>query len=230
MKTIHVRILVLFLLLLSFGCKNEKSNDTTEQNLSSTGAQTQDEIPSYARYGFETGKIEMEMSTMGMKQTMTIHFQDWGNIARTDIVMNFAGMKQELSSLTKDGWTYTWDNKNRIGQKFPLQEFETDQINYLKIKDADTELKQKYNIQYKGEKEIQGKTCQVFVLKPQHNVELTVAIWEGIPMETEAKAQGITTKITVKKLDLNISIDNELFELPANVTFQEITVPTQKGL
>jgi hypothetical protein len=104
-KYLRVNHIFIFFLLasifLSVSCNSDSSKqeiDTYEQ-LESLPAN----VPEYAKFGLQSGVIEMESVTMGIKQHIVMYFDDWGRVVASDITMNFLGKKRMCGPLLMMG-------------------------------------------------------------------------------------------------------------------------------
>ncbi len=178
-----------------------------------------DDMPENARFGFKSGVVEMESNTMGMNQFIVMYFDDWGNKISSEIHMEFMGQKMHMVSVVKDGWSYEYDVQTKRGAKKMLDEEEFNRINYLKI---DDDMMSEFNMSYIGDVEILGKKCKQYEIDfKNEGFKAKTAIWQGITMESEATVNGMPVTINVTKIQENVQVPSDKFEIPSDIIFDE---------
>jgi len=199
-------------------CQSDKAKETKVEQLETIAADKS--IPDYARYGLKSGVIEMVSSTMGMKQYITIYFDDYGKLITNEIKMNAFGMDTHLKTIMKDDYIYSFDVNKKVGTKGKIDSSGHQNINYLTLDKSEME---KFNIKYVGESEVLGKKCKDYIITmPEQNVEATASIWKGIALKSVAKAMGMTMKIEATNIQENVKIPEEIFEIPDDIIFEEM--------
>jgi len=219
----------IFLLILVFSCINlsfyscNQNNSQTEIEQFESLSEDFTDIPDYAMYGFKSGVVRMESEIMGMKQIITMYFDDWGNELMNEIHMEFMGQKTHLVTIVKGNHAYQIDMIKRTGLDFELDSTSNAQINYLKV---DKDLMEKTNMKYIGEVEILGRQCKEYEIDmPSDKINVKTAIWNGIAMRTESTMMGFKTSTIVTDIQENVKVPAEKFEIPTDIKFEKAEGP-----
>jgi hypothetical protein len=214
----HKQILIITVLLfVAFACNFNKNESETGDFEPLTEIPT--DVPDYAKFAMKSGVIEMESVTMGMKQNIMMYFDDWGQMVANEIHMSVLGQKTHIVSIIKDGWSYEIDMIKKQGRKVKIDMNAYDQINYLKM---DDQMMKDFNITFIGDVEILGRQCKEYELNmKEQGLKAKTAVWNGIALRSEASVMGMSVKINVTKIQENVEIPAEKFEIPDDIEFIE---------
>lgn len=218
--TIRLLSISLLIALLFSNCSNKQdTNDAIVDDI-------QTEIPDYAKYGLKSGIVKLESNTLGIKQNMTMYFDDWGNLTTNDIEMNLLGSKTHIRVIiSKESiWQINMINKTATKTDIKLgKDVNTiNDINYLTIEE-NIEMLEQHGIivKYLQDINIIGKPCKKYSIQADNQSQITMAIWKGIPLSTITQAMGINVTIEAKKIIENADIPSDVFELPIDVEVKE---------
>ena len=157
------------------------------------------------KYGLKSGTITTVSEVMGQKIESKGYFDDYGNLQVSKA--NTFGM--EISTILRDGKTYMVNHSAKQVQQMPVQET----INYLDLSD---EIISKYKIQEAGKETVSGKECVKYTLEVSQmgqTAQLTVCVWQGFPMKTVTRANGMEVVATITEIT-ECEVDPSLFEVP----------------
>ncbi len=169
------------------------------------------DVPDDSPYGFETGVIEYESSTMGMKQQVITMFCKFGMISSTEIKTKMLGQSVNQLTLVNDTAIFTINMIDNSGSYALLDSTETE-LNFRNLSEADISQN---NIKVGDKEEILGKQCTIYELVVEKkNVEIKNWIWEGITLKSVSSMGGIKVTMVAKKLRVNVQIPSENFEVP----------------
>lgn len=210
-------VLCILALLMLVSCVQTEQHNTEVADMEKL-SDTISEAPDYAKFGLQSGVLEMESVTMGMTQSIVVYFEDWGRLVKNEIQMTFMGQKTHVVTLIKEGYSYEMDMIQKKGVKKQLDTLAYDQVNYLKL---DDEQKKQFNMTYLGEVEILGRTCQEYEMDiKDQGVKAKTAVWNGIALRSEATMMGITVKINVTKIQENVELPEGTFDIPEEIVFE----------
>ncbi|MGD0712082.1 MAG: hypothetical protein ABR968_12995 [Bacteroidales bacterium] len=205
------------------GKKSGSSTDSTKIKDSIAKA------ASNGMYKLKSGIVTMVTETMGMKQTITMYFDDYGNKRSNEtsgeIDMGALG-KTEMHNLsfTKDGYMYNIDLVKKTGTKVkaPTSGNHKD-IDFSKLSD---DMMKQMKITKQGTEVVLGKTCdKYFMDDPTLKMKSTYCVWNGIPLKSEVDMGGMKATVTATKIQENVSVPADRFEIPKGITVREITTP-----
>jgi len=86
-------------------------------------------------------------------------------------------------------------------------------------------VKQKYQIEEKGNEQLLGKDCKLYgvtVTVQGQNVKGTVWVWQGLPLKSSMNIAGNTVVEEVIEIREGAEIPKEKFELPEGINFVEV--------
>jgi hypothetical protein len=181
------------------------------------------------KFKLKSGIVTMTSETMGMKQTITMYFDDYGN-KRSNETMGTIDMgalgKTEMHSLsfTKDGYSYNIDLVKKTGTKVKISSLGTNKdIDFSKL---NADMMKQMKITKQGTEIVLGKTCdKYFMDDPALKMTSTYCVWNGIPLKSIMDMGGIKATVTATKIEENASIPAEKFEMPKGITIREINTP-----
>ncbi|MFA4852205.1 MAG: hypothetical protein WC599_06775 [Bacteroidales bacterium] len=215
---------IAFIALISCSGDSKKTDGATDSTA------TKDNIEKVAKtngkYQLKSGIITMSSDAMGIGQTITLYFDDYGNkeCAETkgEMDMGIAGKVQmHQLAITKDGYVYNIDMTNKSGTKTKITP-------NSKQKDIDfsnltEDMMKQMKIKKEGTEVLLGKTCDKYSLDaPALKMKSSYSVWNGIPLKSEVNMIGIVAKITTTKIEENCVIPAEKFEIPKDIKITEV--------
>jgi len=187
------------------------------------------------RYGFENAVLKKRLGTGGVASAV-VYIDDYGRKELTESNMsipNQENVKLTMVTLIKDGYKYftqkTSNDANTAqqrGTKFNMAKVDDyTMINYLNLTD---EVKQKYQIEEKGNEQLLGKDCKRYELiatsptPSGRSIKFSVYVWQGLVLKLSLVMGEITSvQEEVTEIQENVTITKEKFDLPENVIFIE---------
>jgi len=210
--------------LISCSGNGKKSGDQSDSTKTKDNTAKTSDIN--GKYKMKSGIITMISETMGMKQTITMYFDDYGNKQSTEtkgeLDMGALG-KTEMHNLNfrKDDYSYNIDLVKKTGTKMKtLTSGKQKDIDFSKLSD---DMMKQMKITKQGTEEVLGKTCDKYLLNdPDLKMKSSYCVWNGIPLKSEVDMGGIKATVTATKIEENASIPNEKFEIPKDIKIKEI--------
>jgi hypothetical protein len=206
------------------GSKDNATDSTKTKDGSETAA------TGNGKYKLKSGIIEQTSSTMGMKQNITVYFDDYGSKecteTKSEMDMGIAGkIKIHNISLMKDGYMYSIDMTNKSGTKTKVGSMGgKKEIDFSAMTE---DMMKQMKITKLGTEVLLGKTCDKYSMDDAAlGMKGTYSVWEGIPLKSEVDMAGIKATITTTKIDENATVPAEKFEVPAGI---KITDMDKKG-
>jgi hypothetical protein len=200
--------LSLSLLLVLSGCK---SKDTASESSTGTEVSENAAITKGHRYGIKSGVI-IYKAPMGMVQTL--YFDDYGNKETMITEMEMAGMSIKTTDIRKGGYSYNFKAGESTGIK-SVWNFQ-DQ-NYDKF---DPEIAKQYKLKDMGTENLAGKSCRKYSME-MGSTPTKAWIWNGLLIKSETTMMGKEFIIEATKIEEG-PVSDEVFELPENVTFNQL--------
>lgn len=209
---------VLFLVACNGG---EKSNSDANSTLKEIKTEMKG-LQSYIMTAITTVKEQ----GIDVKSTMTIWYDKKKDKTATemDMTMVSAGFSQSTKTLSiEDGeWLYIVDLNNKTGSKMPITE-KDDEIFDFELQEDEVTLKQKIEEdggRVVGTETLLGRKCIVVetVDEDEEEGSITTKMWlyKGMPL----KMISNTMTMEVTKLEENVSIPNDKFKVPSDVTIR----------
>lgn len=198
---------------------NEDSNTSSSSSSDAKG-------DGYKRYEIKSGIIETETSgTMNLGKETT-YFEDYGRreakYTTTSVKIPGMNMEQTTNQLTiMDGdWMYSIDLDKKTGYKMkpPVLGDLAEGQKTNDLGKVGMEMLEQMGGKKIGEEEILGKKCEVWEIP---SVNSKIWIWKGITLKTETNIMGMEMNQKTTKLETNVSVPNEKFEIPGDVTISE---------
>lgn len=214
MKTPALILAVLMLTL--FSCNNSEKKDGKDGK-DSTSVEKKEKTGK--RYGVEMGSVTYKMETMGIPTTIEMYWKDFGNVSANVSTMEMMGVKTITTNVIKDGYSYSYNNQAKEGQKIKINPNSTEQLNYNEL---DEQAMKNYNMKKLANEKVMDKDCEVYSMD-YSGVKSKTWIWQGIAVKMESEAMGIPVKMTVTKIQDGVEPPASVFELPKDITFKEIS-------
>ncbi len=196
---------------------NEQSAINENAEVKSATLQSSNPPVNIHPYQIKSGYIKYKTNAHGMTMFREVWFDNYGSIQYDENINTMGGQRIVASTLMRDGYIYSWKNKQTTGRKIKI---DTKTItNYEAASKADIES---FGIKKLGTEVLAGKTClKMSIEKP---VKTVVWTWKGINIKTTTSIVGnnVTTEAVEIKEE---SIPASRFEVPKNITFQEFKMP-----
>jgi len=229
-------LLLIACTLFTTNCKNKAKADknnpnTTSTQLTSNEKHTAKESDSnkgdgYKRYEEKSGIIEFEISGTMNSGKESLFFDNYGRReakhTQTTVTVPGLNMKQTSNQISiMDGdWMYNIDLDKKTGHKMkaPLLEELTEGQGTDDLGKVGKEMLKQMGGKKVGEEKIMGKNCEIWEVE---GMGTKVWIWNGLSLKTETNMMGMIVNQIVTKIETNISIPNEKFEVPQGITMTE---------
>lgn len=208
--------------LISFVSCSGDGKKTGSTDSTKTGDSTKEaNSTNQGKYKLKSAILSMTSETMGMTQSMTMYFDDYGNKECVETTGDVMGMKVHQLSITKDGYMYSIDLTAKTGTKSKIATGGKQQdIDFNNLTD---EMMKQMKITKQGTEEILGKTCDKYSMDdPAMKMKSTYSVWNGIPLKSDIDMAGITAKVTTTKIEENASIPADKFEIPKDVKITDM--------
>lgn len=230
--------LFLSIACLFTSCKNntDSANATVKESADKPASEIAVNNLNGERYGIKAAIVESEMSMEKMGKVISIkYFDDYGKKELTKTATAISIMGKEINSVSfsmmKDGYMYIWQDGATSGNKIKIDASKFDPKN-ADLEKLTQEMKDKLKIKEEGTEDILGKTCKVisFIFDDERvkGASGKTSVWKGIAMKSEFGVAGHNMLMEAKKIDENPNFATNQFDLPANVTFKEISAPTEE--
>ncbi|MGI6478256.1 MAG: hypothetical protein ACOX0M_02310 [Salinivirgaceae bacterium] len=185
------------------------------QNQSSTEA-SDSEAPK-GKYAIKSGIVEYKSSVMGMEQTQTLMFDDYGNIEATEIVMEMMGNKVHTYAINKDSIIYNIDIINKVGSKV---EIAGDHGN-IDFENMTEEEAKELNLKNEGKETFLDKECVKYSID---NAEMQMKglfwVYKGVTLKSDIEVGGMQMVIEAISFEEDATIPENAFVVPEDVVFQ----------
>jgi hypothetical protein len=209
-------------------CSGGSSKSGDDKDTTKTADSTKTSGQPGAKYTLKSGIIYQDMETMGMVYKVNMYFDDYGAKecveTKGTMDMGIAG-KVETSSImiTKDGYVYQIDLSTKTGTKSKVlanQKGKSDNIDFNNLTEA---AMKEMHITKEGTETVLGKTCDKFKMDyADMNLKSSYCVWDGIALKYEMNMAGITAKTTATKIEENVSVPAEKFEVPKDIKLTEM--------
>jgi len=212
--------------LFLFSCEQfTGSNNDNEKNDASGKKQEKKEervevaaSGSKIKYPFKSGVIKYANDAMGMKSTLTVYFDDYGDkeCAVSEIAMN--DQKMTMRSLVVDNYLYQLAMEQGSGSKVKVDDnFQT----YL----FDTNEFEKRMAEVKGKKlgteEVLGKPCQIYSMEENGAVS-KIWVWKNVVLKMTATQDAMEMSMLAVDIKETDDLPKGIFDIPQGFNIEEI--------
>ncbi len=205
-------VLLISMIILGFYSCN--SGPETKAGSSASGDY---EVPEGSRYEVRSGIIHYKGKTMGMKQDMTMYFDDFGKQEAMEVKIDIMGMKTHNITIRKGDSLYSIDMQKKTGKRLAVKEDDPNNMNFNTLTE---EVKKKFNIKEEGTEEFFGKPCKIYSLAyDKGNFKGKFWVWKGITLKTESEIESIKVNMEAEELEIDKEIPKSHFEIPSGVQF-----------
>lgn len=227
MKHLSATLLLLCLTIAACGKKADEpknAGDTAKLKESAAGTTATTTGSGTGDMKVKSGLVEMDMEAMGQTMKMVMYWDDNGTRKAGEMNAEVMGKKMNMKMIEKNGIQYSYDAAQKKGTTIPAKGglMGNRTPDFTKMTDAE---KKAINLQEIEGKELLGKKCNGYSFT-KDGVSAKVWMWENIPLLLESDAGGMTVKMTATKLETDITIPAEKFEVPSDVTFTDANTPT----
>lgn len=214
---------------LQFVACNSSDTKTGENGKAEESESSASAMENGHKYQIKSAIITSKITNTMMAGDISniLYFDDYGKDEMTKTVTKISMMGQNIEStsysMTKDGWSYSWEEGKPTGSKFQMKEvMDPSKMDYSKLSE---EMKEQFGIKQIGTETVMGKKCDKFTMNKDGMGTGTYWIWNNIPMKSETTMGGIGVNINVTDIDENPHFSKDQFDVPDNVTFTEVTIP-----
>jgi hypothetical protein len=214
--------------VLAMSCSNSASK-TSESDSTKTAANTNESSNTASKkYDIKSGIVTYKASVMGIENTQTLYFDDYGAKEMKESIteMSIMGIKTRKVdvSLEKEGYRYEYELENMTNNENKL----TKEIKKTKIYSAGSsdmaamattlsdEMKKKYEYKEEGTEAVAGVTGTKVSMK-MGKTAITAVMYKKVMLKTVMEM----IKITATKFEENVAIPADKFELPKDYTIIE---------
>jgi len=176
------------------------------------------------KYKLKSGIVTYSTEIMGMKQTVTQCFDEYGVKEMISIVATMdigAGDPVQVNNvvINKDGFVYSVDMVRKEGTKTKQStELGPSNMDFSKV---DETTLASMNMKKDGSGVVMGKNCDKFSMD-SNGIKATFWVWNGLALKTVMNAMGMETTMEVTKLEENVKIPASKFEIPADVKITDL--------
>ncbi|MGE5812385.1 MAG: hypothetical protein ACM339_12835 [Ignavibacteria bacterium] len=218
MKILKHFLLLSLILFISCGPEEKQvDNKTKVPETASSSAATN------KKYKIKSGIItsEIENSMIGGKINSTLYFDDFGSKECSEDMYEMEMMGQKIKThnirITSGDYMYNIDMEKKAGTKMKIYS----NANPYDFSSISEEMKKDWNLKNEGTESILGKTCEVFSMNNEKSkLKGTVYNWQGLTLKSEIEMGGIKMKTAATKIEENIPIPSEKFEVPKDIKIQ----------
>lgn len=217
--------LIIFLVLPNTGCKKPPKPQTPESVMSEENKNNDEQketakgkIP--RKYGIKSGFVELDIQNnfINVPIKSTLWFDKYGDLEMSEERSEMEMMGQKIIThtrrITRDGFIYTIDMVKKTGTKAKINSFA--ELNSFDFSKYSEDLLKKWNIKELPEATVLNKKCKVTSFESS-SMKGTVYVWQGINLNSEINVSGMEMKSKATKLETNIPVKKDIFEVPADV-------------
>lgn len=187
-------------------------------------AVSQAEYSQSKKYDLNSGKITYSSKVMGKDVTTILYFEQNGNVECRETMFDMTVMKRKISSkkrtLIKDGYLYDLDLVKKTGTKRKITAGQSleGEINFREL--TEKEIK-KYDVKELGNENVLNKSCKKYSINSKI-LSGTFWVWNNISLRAEFGSGIMATSQTATKIEENIKIPVEIFEVPKDIVITNL--------
>ncbi len=221
MKKVSLAVITA-LFIFAFSCNN--SGDGSKNNTDSTKTTTtevkESNVPAGSKYQLKSGIVIMTSEVMGIKNTVTMYFDEYGKKESQITSGEFMGIKTENMNLTKDGYIYTIDLIKKTGTKMKVFGNNPQNLDFSALTE---DIMKEMNLKKEGTETFLGKTCDKYSMNYEKmKMKGYYLVWQNIAVKTDMEISGMKMKLEATKIEENVSVPADKFEVPTDVKIQEM--------
>lgn len=223
MKKIWFLVLSLAFIAAFNSCSKKENSETgSASNGSSTIIE---KTTPKGKYQIKSGIIRQttKQNLIDVPFEQVIYFDDYGNKERIESRMEMEMMNQKIVSenvdITVDGYIYKLDMEKKTGTKSKLYGTPKNEYDFSSM--AESAAKQ-FNLVKKPDAVIAGKTCESYEFNNEkYHMKGVVCNYKGISLKSKVSVRGMEVEVEVSKLEENVSIPSDKFDIPKDFTITE---------
>jgi outer membrane lipoprotein-sorting protein len=186
-----------------------------------------------AKYKIKSGIVTTEMDNPlgGGKIQTILYFDDYGakeaTETKNETTMMGVTIKTHDIEINRDGYRYKLDLEKKTGTKFKMPNMSSGIASFASMSAADlaSDMAKEYNIKKEPSQTIAGKECDVYSMDNKtRQMKGTVASFQGIPMKVDQEMMGMKIKSEVVKFEENVALPAGIFDVPAGVKVEEVSM------
>ncbi|HOJ17545.1 MAG TPA: hypothetical protein PLT92_03165 [Ignavibacteriaceae bacterium] len=225
LRSILILILMAVFFIPFIGCKKPPKPKTPESLISEELRQdsvqqkpTRGKIPN--KYGVKSGYIESEIKNniLNVPITGKIYFDKYGDLEMSEEISEMEVMGQKIKTHTrkivKDGFISSIDMIKKTGNKIKINSIQD--LNSFDFSKYSKEMLANWQISELPDEIVLNKKCKVTSFE-SGKMKGTVWTWEGITLKLILVTAGMEFESRATKLETNIPIKRDLFEIPQDV-------------
>lgn len=203
-------------LIFISGCSDSTDKESTDKKVSTTDFSK--------RYGIKSAIVEYTI-TGSQSGTKTLYFDNWGmkQAEYTNSVLQIAGFSKNINLLNiiKDDSNYIIDLERKTGTKTknPIKKLINELQNQKSFGEFGEQILLNSGAMKTGREEFMDKECDIYEIP---NAGTKIWIWKWIPLKTITKSGGIEINSVAKKIDVDVNIPSEKFNLPEDIVITEV--------
>jgi len=176
------------------------------------------------RYGVKSAIVEYAV-TGSQSGTKTLYFDNWGmrQAEYTNTVLQIGNFNKNINILNviKEDSNYIVDLERNTGTKTknPVKKLIAELQNQKSFGEFGEQILLKSGAMKIGREEFLDKECDVYEIK---NAGTIIWIWKWIPLKTITKTGGIEINSVAKKIEVDVSIPDDKFNIPEGVRLTEV--------
>jgi hypothetical protein len=222
-------VIIVSFIMFFVSCTNKSGDQSTSAADSVVSESTNiSSAPAVKKYDIKSGIVTYVTEVMGMKNSQTLYFDDYGatELQQTVTSIEMMGIKSRTVSvsLTKDGFKYDYELENMTNNENKLvKEIKKSIVNYVPSADMGKmaatmtdEMKKKYEYKEEGSETIAGKSGTKFSMKVGSS-KITGVIYKKVMLKTEMEMMTMKAE----KFEENATIPSGTFELPKDYKIVE---------
>ncbi len=169
---------------------------------------TTNQTYSQVKYPVKAATVTYSIEMLGMINSMTLYFDDFGKNQCTDAEMEIFGQKTHTRSIFKNNISYSVD---MINQSYTKKEVTNEELMKSSNFFDDAKAEQE-GLEKQGTENICGKKCQIYS-QDKDGTQIKMWIWDKLMLKMETSAQGFTMNIEAKEIKEG-TVNKNLFEVP----------------
>ncbi len=205
-----------------FSCNNsgDKTNNNADSTKTATTENNEVKAPAGSKYQLKSGIVTMNSEVMGIKNTVTMYFDEYGKKESQISTGEFMGVKTENMNLTKDGYMYTVDLLKKTGTKMKILSNNPQNLDFSALTE---DIMKEMNLKKEGTETFLGKTCDKYSMNYEKmKMKGYYLVWQNIAVKTDMEISGMKMKLEATKIEENVSVPADKFEIPADIKIQEL--------
>lgn len=180
-----------------------------------------DSVPAdLKKIDLKSAVIHMKSSTFGMTQQIVMYMDDYGSKQLTEVSQEMMGVKVRQCTLSDSLYVYMYNPDDKTGKRSLVDKKNPNNIHFNAIT---KEMAREFHIKKNGTAVILGRTCDVYTMEiALEKMKGTYYVWKGITLKTDSEVGGISISMEATKIEENVAIPPEKFEIPKDIKFEEV--------